>query len=124
MVIANLALRFIVELIGVGALGFAAYQLPLDGIARIAVTLAAPLALIVAWAIVVAPNARNALTQPQRDALGSGLLVLVAVALAGAGQPTTGLVFGVVVVANWLLGIVLGRDRLRIRSATGNRHQE
>jgi len=124
MVIANLALRFIVELIGVGALGYAAYQAPLDGITRIAVTVAAPLALVVAWAIVVAPKARNALTQPQRDAIGTGLLVLVAAALVGAGQPTAGLVFGAVVVVNWLLGVILGQDPSRPWPAAGNRHQE
>jgi len=123
MVIANLALRFIVELIGVGALAYSGYQAPTAGVARIAVAVGAPLALVVVWAIVVAPNAANALTQPQRDVIGTVLLVLVAVALAVAGQPTAAAVFGAVVVLNWLLLIVFGSDAANvIRSASGNRN--
>ena len=123
MVIANLALRFIVELVGVGALAYAAYQAPLDGIVRIAVTVAAPLALIVVWAIVVAPKATNGLSQPQRDAIGTGLLVLVAVALGLSGQATAAAVFGAVVVVNWVLGVVLGQDASSaIGSAGGRSH--
>lgn|SRR5512143_2885896 len=122
MVLANLAVRFIVELIGVGALGFAAYQAPLEGPARIGLSVGAPLALVVVWAIVVAPKAANALSQPQRDAIGTGLLVLVAVALAAAGQPTGAAVFGAVVVANWLLGLAFGQETADvIRSSGRNR---
>jgi hypothetical protein len=123
MVLATLAIRFIVELVGVGALAYSAYQVPLDGVARIAVTVAAPLTLVVVWAIVVAPNATNALTQPQRAAIGTGLLVLVAGALAAAGQPVPAAVLGVVVVLNWLLGIVLGQDAATVIASAGGRRQ-
>jgi len=75
------------------------------------------------WAVVVAPNATNALAQPQRDAIGTVLLVLVALALAAAGQPTAAAIFGVVVVLNWLLLIVFGQDAanvIRAASLNGN----
>ena len=122
MVIANLAIRFLVELIGVGALAWSAYQAPLDGLARIVVTLGAPLVLVVVWAVIVAPNARNALSQLQRDAVGTGLLVLVALAIAVAGEPVAATVFGAVVIINWVLGIVF-REAAEdeIRSIAGHR---
>lgn len=123
MVILNLAVRFIVELVGVGALGYAASQAPLDGIARIVLTVAAPAALVVVWAIVVAPKARNPLAQSQRDAIGTVLLVLVAGALAAAGQPTMAVVFGAVVVVNWVLGIVFGQDASNVIGPLGGRSQ-
>lgn len=121
MLLANLALRFIVELVGIGALAYAAYQVPLDGAARVAVTVAAPVALIVIWAVVVAPKARNGLSQRQRDAIGTGLLVLVAVALGLSGQVIAAAAFGVVVVANWVLGVVLGQDASSTSGSAGGR---
>jgi hypothetical protein len=123
MVIANLAIRFLVELIGVGALAWSAYQAPLDGVARIVVTLGAALGLVVVWALVVAPRAHNGLTQPQRDAIGTGLLALVALAVAGAGEPIAAVVFGAVVIINWVLGIVFRQAAAdAIGSIAGNRH--
>lgn len=110
MVLANLAVRFVLELVGVGALGVAAYQVPLDGAARIGLAAGASLAFVVVWAIVIAPKAKNPLTQPQRDAIGTGLLLLVAVALAATGQPLGAAVFGLVVLVNWLFGVALGQD--------------
>ena len=121
MLLANLALRFIVELVGVGALAYAAYQAPLDGFARVAVTVVAPLAFIVFWAVVVAPKAATGFSQRQRDAIGTGLLVLVAVALGLAGQPAAAAVFGAVVLVNWALGVVLGQDASSAIGSVGDR---
>lgn len=121
MLLANLALRFIVELVGVGALAYVAYQAPLDGVARVAVTVAAPLAFIVVWAVVVAPKATNGFSQRQRDAIGTGLLVLVAVALGLAGQMAAAAVFGAIVVVNWALGFVFGQDASGAIGSAGGR---
>ena len=110
MATANLALRFIVELVGVGALAYSGFQASSDGLIRTALAIVAPLALIVVWAFVVAPNATNALSQPQRDVIGTALLVLVAMALAATGQPAAAIVLGAVVVLNWALLIVFGAD--------------
>lgn len=107
MATVNAAFRFVVELAGVGALGYWGLQAA-GGIARIALAVGAPLALIVAWAIVVAPNATNPLSQLQRDAIGTALLLGAAVALATASQPIAAVVFGAAVVANWALLAVFG----------------
>lgn len=118
MATANLVLRFVVELIGVGAFAYWGSQTPTIPIGRIALAIGAPLALIVAWVIVVAPNASNALTQPQRDAIGTVLLVAAALALAAAGQRTAALVFGAAVVLNWVALVYFGQDAANaIRSA-------
>jgi len=110
MVIANLALRFIVELVGVGALGYSAFQVGGSGPARIVLAIGAPLALIVFWAIVVAPTADSGLSQAQKDVIGTALLVATAVAVAVAGQPVAAVVFGAVVVLNWLVLVAIGPD--------------
>lgn len=66
------------------------------------------------------PNATNALAQPQRDVVGTVLLVLAALALAAAGQQTAAVVFGAVVVLNWGLLIIFGQDAAAsIRAAAG-----
>jgi hypothetical protein len=124
MVSANLALRFVVELVGVGALGSSALQVPVSGPARIVLAIGAPLALIVIWAVVVAPRTANALSQPQKDAIGTGLLVAAAVSLGAAGQPAAAAVFGAVVVLNWLALVVIGPEAAAasIDAATGRIH--
>ncbi len=108
MATANTAFRFVVELAGVGALGYWGLQAAGDGIARIALAVGAPVALIVVWAIVVAPNATNPLSQSQPDVIGTALLLAAALALAAAGQLTGAVVFGATVVVNWALLAVLG----------------
>jgi uncharacterized membrane protein YtjA (UPF0391 family) len=108
MATANAAFRFVVELVGVGALGYWGLQAAGEGIARIVLAVGAPLALIVVWAIVVAPNATNPLSQPQRDVIGTALLLAAAVVLAAAGQPVAAVVFGASVAVNWALLAVLG----------------
>lgn len=113
MAVANLALRFVIELIGVGAFAYWGWQTGSAGLGRIALAIGAPVAFIVVWAIVVAPNATNALAQPQRDIIGTALLLLAAGALAAAGQPAAGVVFGAVVLLNWVLLIVFGQEAKR-----------
>ena len=108
MVMATLVIRFMVEVVGIGALGYWGLQTSTDGFARIVLAIAAPIVLIVVWALIVAPKATNALSQPQRDLIGTGLLLLAAVALAIAGQPTLALVFAAVVVIDYVVMVVVG----------------
>ena len=110
MHIANLALRFVVELVGVAALAYAAFQISNNAFVRVLATVAAPLLLIVAWALLVAPNTANGLAQPQKDIIGTVLLLLVAAALAVAGQIRLAVIFAAVVLANAGLLFVLGND--------------
>lgn len=101
-----LATRFLAELAGVVALGywgFASFAMPW----RIVVGLSAPVALVIAWALVVAPNADNPIPPRVRSLIGTALLVGTGVVLAAAGQPVAGLVLAAVVLVDQALLIVL-----------------
>jgi len=124
MAIANLALRFVVELAGVGALAYWGSQAA-DGPEALVLAIGAPLAMIVAWAVVVAPKAHNALTQPQRDLIGTGLLLGSAAALLAAGHATVALAFGAIVVVNWIVLAASGEQARATMGAvaTGRRRE-
>lgn len=108
MAIANLTVRFATELAGIVAIGYAGFQiagpLPVRAIAGIG----GAIALIATWALVAAPNTVNGLTQPQKDLIGTGLLLLAAVALAAAGRLGLAVAFAMVVIANTALLFVFG----------------
>lgn len=112
MAIANLVLRFFLEVGGVGAAGYAAYQLvgvqaePLRWVAAIG----AALAVIVFWALVVAPRTANGLNQTQKDLVGTAVLLVGACALGVAGQVTFAIGFGLIVAANAALLLAFGPD--------------
>jgi len=108
LIASNLALRFLLELAGLAALGFSGFQL-FDGPARWAAAFAAPATLALVWMFVVAPRASNGLPSSVRELVGSALLLAAAGVLALAGQPRVGLVFAALVVANTVLLTVLGR---------------
>lgn len=121
MAIAALTVRFIVEMAGVAALGYWAWQTTPDGWLRIGLTIAAPLVFIVVWGAVAAPRATNELTQPQRDVIGTALILLAAGALAVAGQPTLAFVLVAVTVIDWLVLIALGPDAVETVRPTAAR---
>jgi hypothetical protein len=100
MAIANLTLRFLLELAGIAAFGIWGMNLTSDPRVNVVVAMLAVAATIVAWALVVAPRARNGLRQPQKDVIGTAILVAAAGALVAAGQPIAGLVLGTLVLAN------------------------
>jgi len=102
----NLALRFLLELSGLAALGYAGFQAS-QGPARWALALAAPVALGIFWAFVVAPNATNGLTPLTRELIGSLALLCAAGALALTGHPRLALALAALVVLNQILLIVL-----------------
>ena len=106
----NLALRLIVEVIAVGAVGYWGFNNSGLRFGRIALGIGASLALIVALALLVAPQEANPLSQAQRDVIGTALLVLAAGALADTGHPTAAVAFGVVVIVNWIGLAALGPD--------------
>ena len=93
MVIANLALRFALELFGIGALAYWGFDSANSVVPPVVLGLGAALALIVVWSLVVAPKAKNRLPQRHRTLIGTGLLLGTAVALGAAGQPGVALVF-------------------------------
>lgn len=108
MAVANLGLRFVVEVLGVAALAYTGFQVSDNALIRILATIGAPLALVITWAAVVAPNTANGLSQAQKDIVGTAILLLAAVALGFAGQLRLAIGFGIVVVANAALLFVFG----------------
>ena len=92
MGMAALAIRFFVELLGIVAVAYWGWQTGPEGIGRIALAVAAAVALVVVWGFVVAPKAANPLSQQARDIIGTVLLLVAAAGLAFAGQPQLALV--------------------------------
>lgn len=117
MIGTNLALRFLLELVGVAALAFVGAQ-AVDGAWRWVAAVAAPAAMIALWARVAAPKARNGLAPATRQLLGSAILLVVAATLAVSGAPAVAVVYGAAIVVNTALLRRLGAtDVLR---ATGD----
>ena len=110
MAIANFTLRFLTELMGIAAIGYAGFQLAAPMPLRAVAGIGAALALIVTWSMIVAPNTVNGLAQPQKDLIGTGILLLAAVALGAAGQLRLAIAFAIVVVANTALLFLFGHD--------------
>jgi hypothetical protein len=104
MAIANLTLRFVLELVGIAAFGTWGLAVSTSPIVAVLAVVAA----IVVWAMVVAPRTRNGLNQPQKDVIGTAILLLAAAALAAAGNPVAGVVFGVAVAVNAAILAALG----------------
>jgi Protein of unknown function (DUF2568) len=112
MAIANLAVRFILEVAAYVGAGYAVYQLA-DGVSgplRWILAAAASLAVIGLWWLVVAPRTRNGLSQPQKDVIGSVLMLAIAGAVALAGQPVLAIAYAVAVVLNAVLLFFFGQD--------------
>jgi hypothetical protein len=105
----NLALRFLVELIGIGAVAFWGLTAFETLVVKLLLGLGAPVVLIAAWATLVAPNSDGPLTQLQRVLLGTALLELAAAAFFLAGQREAAVIYGVVVAVNAGLMVALGQ---------------
>lgn len=106
----TLALRFVLELAGLGALAVAGFD-GFQGPPRWLAAIGAPVALAVFWAFVVAPRAANPIAPPLREVIGSLALLCAAGALALAGHPRPATVFAVLIVTNTVLLAVL-RDHI------------
>lgn len=120
--VAALAIRFIVELLGIAAVAYWGWQVGFDGIGQIVLAAGAAGALIVFWAFVVAPKADNRLSHQGRDMVGTILLLVAAAGLASAGQPRLAIVFAAVIVIDWLAIVVIGHDAVQaLRPSTASR---
>lgn len=97
-----LALRFALEVAGVAAIAWVGFHAA-DGLLGWVLAVGAPIVLIVAWALLVAPGARNPISQDLRVLLGSGLLLVAAALLALSGQPIAATVFTILVVVDTVL---------------------
>lgn len=110
MAFANLALRFILELGGVVAVAYAGFHLAGPGPVGWVVAGGAAALLILLWALIVAPKARNGLSQPQKDIIGTVILMAGAGALALAGQLLLAIGMAVLVLVNAALLFAFGHD--------------
>ncbi len=104
---ANLALRFLLELVAIVAVGYWGYQAA-SGPMRLVLAIGAPIVLIALWALVIAPGANNPIPQNVRVLLGSAVLLGAAGLLFVAGQPTAAIVLAILVVLNTVLIFALG----------------
>lgn len=104
MAIAILATRFFVELAGFVAFGVAASELAGGPVAGLMVAVA----VVAVWAVLIAPKARNPLTQTQRDDVGTAVLLLGSAALIAADLPLAGIGLAVVVILNAIALRVIG----------------
>jgi hypothetical protein len=103
----NDLLRFALELTGIAALAVWGWTAGGPGPLRFVLAIAAPLALIVVWALLIAPNGNSPLPPTPRMVAGSVLLLVAAGALAAAGHPRPAAVFAILVVVNTVLALVL-----------------
>jgi hypothetical protein len=108
LVASNLALRFLLELAGLVAVGYVGFQL-VEGPARWVTAFAAAAALAVTWMLVVAPKAANGIPLSVRELIGSALLLAVALGLGLIGQSQPAVVLATLVVVNTILLVVLGQ---------------
>lgn len=103
MITLNLGVRFLLEIVAIASLAYWGYRLPSATATKIAISVIAPLLLIVVWAFVVAPGADNPLSQTTRMLIGSLLLLFSSAALATTGHTRPAIVIAVVIVLNTIL---------------------
>ena len=92
-----LVLRFLLEVAGVAALVWWGIKVGTDDISRAGLAVIAGGALILIWALVVAPKARNPLSPMTRWLIGTVLLMIAAVALWTVGPQELAILFAVLV---------------------------
>jgi hypothetical protein len=97
---ANLAVRVLLELAALVALGYWGVTAGDTPTARLALGLGAPLLAAAGWAVFGAPGAPRALSGPSRLVLELVVFGAATLALYDAGQPALAAAFAVLAVAN------------------------
>jgi len=103
----NLAIRFLLELCALAALGYAGYHAPLPEWGKIALAIAAPLGLAVLWGLFAAHKAKQLLPRFWKALLGVVLLEAAAGSLALVGQVELAVTFAAIIAANSALLYIL-----------------
>jgi uncharacterized protein DUF2568 len=91
--LANLTVRFLLELLLLAALAWWGFSLDAPVLVRILAGLAAPLAGAAVWGLWIAPRARNRLRDPLRFGIETVLWVAGAGAVAAVWSTAAGVVF-------------------------------
>lgn len=105
---ANLALRFLLELFALVALGYWGFHANRGTLLKFGLGIGAPLVAALVWSVFGAPKSDHHLTGWWYLLLEIGVFGSAAVGLAAASQTTLAEVFAVVVVINGVLMRVLG----------------
>ena len=106
---ANLALRFLLELCALGALGYWGFNTGGGAVAKITLGIGAPLVAAIVWGTFLSPRAAVALPGPLVLLLQALVFAAGAAVLAATGHPKLALAFGVIVVVNAVLMYVWGQ---------------
>jgi hypothetical protein len=99
---ANLALKFLLELCAIAALGYAGARL-FDGPASVVAAVLLPVVAIVVWGRWCAPRSDHRLPAPARIPLELGVFACAVLGLALAGPLVLAIVLGALMVVNALL---------------------
>ena len=100
MVWLNIAIRFVVELLGVAFVGYWGFNASADTLVGALLGVGAVIVFAVVWGAFLAPTASRGLSRTQKNVFGTLVLLVAAFALSIAGQPTLAQVYAVVVVVN------------------------
>lgn len=110
MKIANLALRFFLELFAIAAVSNFAYHITVAGPARLALCIAAPVLFAILWGLFAAHKAKFAPPKPYKAIVGFLLLEAAALSVALAGNVVWAIVFAVVIAGNVAVLALLERQ--------------
>jgi hypothetical protein len=97
---ANLALRFLLELCALAALGFWGFQAGPNLLTKVAFGIGTPLLAAIFWGLFVAPRAVVLLPEPARHLLGLFVFACAAAGLVAAGRPGLAWAFALIALAN------------------------
>jgi hypothetical protein len=107
--LANLALRFLLELCALAALGYWGFKTGTSLIAKIGLGLGAPLLGAIVWGMFVSPRATVPVPSFLRLVIELGVFGLAAAALYSAGRPNLAWVLALAYVINRALMYVWGQ---------------
>lgn len=100
----HLTLRFLLELVALGAVGYWGFQTGQTALMQFLLGLGMPLIVAVIWGLFVAPRARMVLNPLLKEGLALLVFGGAALALAAVGQNTLGIIFfGVALVNSMVL---------------------
>jgi hypothetical protein len=108
----NAAVRFLLELCALGALGYWGFRTGSAMAVKIALGIGMPVLAAVLWMIFGAPGAPRQLLGPWHLALEVLILGGAAVALYAAGQQVLAVAFAAVIVVNEILLYALGQAQI------------
>ncbi len=100
---ANLAVRFMLELCALAALGYWGFVSGGNLIAKVALGIGAPILAAVVWGLFVAPKAAIPLSMPLRLLPEAAVFGAAFVALYGTGHPRLAFAFLLVAIVNRIL---------------------